>query len=321
MGDYPTQRNLGLAPMDYVRALAPRLHADPVGPAYGRYTPYQTETVGMRILAQVAQDVFAADDAGIAYPAGQLWVRTYSLSTSMIIGNYDTDFYWVAVPDTLPAGYTAVPWRNNVGAGGFGFELTGAFQLDDGHSPQIFYPNFTPSKPIRLADGPYTPKCITVDPVSGTRRFIAGPCNIRGAVGSIDFGAIGGGFSGQYISYHPGWRNVKIQHAMTPTAYAAAGGGDAITATLDGIGFTVHKSDFVLSGGIYRAATNTGPIAMAAVGEVQRMSVAVTASGGLTAATFFFDASPRVDIPAPFWSSYGNLVAPGGIAAGTVPGY
>ncbi len=306
--------------MNPAQALKPLGHPGTYGPAYGRYTPFQTEASEMRMLAEVAQDVIATDDAGIDYPAGQLWVRTYGKLLDKATGDYDSDYYWCAVPSSLPAGYTATPWRNNVGAGGFGFDLIGAFQLDDGFSPQMFYPNYQPSKPIRLADGPYTPFCTTMNPTTGNKDFIAGPCNMRGAVGSYDFGRTFGGFSGLHFSYHPGYRNVRINLFLFAADYAAAAGGSTITVTLEGTGYTASKADFVLSGSDYRFHIDTGPIAQAAAGAVQRMSIDC-ATSGLSAAFMSIAASPRIDIPAPFWASSGNLIAPGGLAAGTVPGF
>jgi hypothetical protein len=158
MASSDLRRNIGLGTID-ATATGSVIGGPGWAKAFGRRIPDQ----GGNILGEVVGDLWAADDIGIAFPAGTLWVRQAAVYSAVGGSGYDDDDqYWVAVPATLPGGYTYTPRRNlpySTVAIGSSFRVnTGGLQ-----SGVTYAPSYSPTAPIRTANGIYTPLASTVD--------------------------------------------------------------------------------------------------------------------------------------------------------------
>ncbi len=345
MGNADLRRNVELG---VVHAGTPGKHPPSAWAVnYGRTTPRQLtgpildpeEPGGRRysgssipLLIEAAQDVFSEDDAGLAYDAGQWWVRTVvnDVDTDRDVG-YDTDRDWVAVPATLPAGFTAVHRRNvfpccYVDCFPPDFQLASHFQ-----SSRPIYGLVSGAGDgtgvIRTEDDAVQPLSVTTNPATGDEDFPYGPGNVRGSVAVLHWTkALAAPPFVSNAGYHPGYRNCRIVVYCTTLAYAALAAGDGWDGTLH----RVVKTGLALVGGRYEKTVDTGPVGTAAAGALIDMPFTITIDVH-TSAVFSLGAgygggvdlylSPRVDIPCPWNATSGNTCIPGGIASGTVPGW
>ncbi len=270
----------------------------------------------------MAENVFSVDNIGAAFPAGTLWIRTQS--TSIGANDGDSDGTWVAVPDTLPAGYTARN-RRNVRPG---CDLTPGSNTQAGSLVHVYETGYSAinSLPIRTADGVYTPRDF-----ANTRNW--GPSNLADT--TTDFGSGGSAIGSPRLSFlglHPGFRQATVQIQWGAADYAAIAAATVHRFTIAGTNYDTPKSSLVLDvpSNQYRYTfTVTDPAMLAALGTAVSLawSNQLLNTGLPNASTFpgygwHAWLSPRVDIPAPWTSTTGNLVAPGGIlSGGNIPGY
>lgn len=283
--------------------------------------PYNGSLVD-KVITQVAQNVFTVDDIGATFPSGTLWIRTQS--TSIGANDGDSDGTWIAVPDTLPAGYTARN-RRNVRPG---CDLMPGSRVQGGSLVHIYETGYSSanSLPIRTADGVYTPRDF-----GNTRNW--GPSNLANTTSQFGSGGSAIGIPREsFLSYHPGFRQATVQVQWGAADYAAINPATVHRFTIAGTNYDVPRSSLVLDvpSGQYRYTfTVTSAALLAPLGTATILTwFNELLNTGLPNATTFpgygWSAwlSPRVDIPAPWTATCGDLVAPGGIlTGGNIPGY
>jgi hypothetical protein len=336
VGNYPRQRNVRLlgvfnSPVFTGSRIFGRT-GNVLGYAIGNQTPWEGNT-SFPILGQIAQDVFLQDDAGFAFPAGQLWIRTYT-DTSGGTG-YDTDTLWMAVPSSLPAGFTEVPWRNNRGGSGFGLRIGNAgygtlsnfpYTSPFGDTSIANFASYSPQKCIRpTTGGIWMPTSTTVDVVFGS-DFPYGPGCLNKIVTSASDGSPPPGPTpaDTYFPLCVGYRNARIVLNLTAGDHTTGAGGN-VYFRIDGTVNTVPVASLTFNGTFWTTTVDIGAVGLAAAGALKQVTLAVwrDAIGGWTwsGSSWAVYLSPRVDIPAPFNVLGSGLFAPGGIASGTVPGF
>lgn len=318
--------------------------------AFGRTHASQgVSAATQRILGQVASGIFTADDLGIAYPSGTLWVRVQTVYNNTPPGDGfdDSATYWFPVPDTLPSGYTYTPRRNPATMS------FGAVRLSTPGNGDPFYPHTAPGSEVsanflpqysvstgpssseffRTADGLYEPQSLTVSRSgithtwgpwapggNGTMSYDMGNLSTSTTVTSIG--------SPRYMPLHPGYRNIRIKASITSN-YGGLPADTTLKCWIDGVLYNFPKSGMIFTGGtVYSTTLDIGPTTMAAAGELRQFTFDSQITGtGLPVGTYGntrldLYCSPRVDIPLPWSTTSGNLHAPGGlITGGNVPGY
>ncbi len=297
--------------------------------AFGRINPCQTD--GQTVLGQVVENLYSVDDLGIAYPSGTLWVRFQQKYSGSGDGSDDYIYYWVAVPPSLPSGFTYNPLRNlrpnagvSIGAGGH-FAVTVDHLDPAGEFHADFAPSYSPALPIRGASGIYTPLSSTTSYAGLTHVY--GPHNFNNTTFHYDMSNPSTALDTFYMPLHPGYRNIRIVMKWDAATYAAVGATAGQHISLDGTFYNAAKSDFVLIGGEYVYTIDTGPSIQAAAGVLRQIVyteqlVNFPAPGRYGGTRTDLYTSPRVDIPLPWSATSGNVHAPGGIlTGGNVPGF
>ncbi len=356
MGDL--RKNIGLTTVGYARVSGgahPLAYGGQLARSMGRLLPFQGQVgvgVDSVVLGQVVSGLYSTDAAGIAYPAGTLWVRTLHTQASL---ENDTS-QWVAVPDTLPAGFTLNNKRNvrvnaslhQASAGdvdGYFYDQ-GIYTAPDTAAdtwPYLKYNQGGPVResvtgmksggsgvglgPIRSADAIWYPYSSTARPLGGSggtagTLYPYGPFNYDNAVfGPGAFGTLASPLNIYYLPYSPGWRNVHLTFTISAAVAALLPPTATMEVDIDGAG--LHTFTAAGCAGGLSVTWDHGPTNQAAVGalyqtqfRVERFNDSFGVFPGVTA-TF----SPRVDIPLPWTATSGNLVAPGGIVTGSIPGF
>ncbi len=290
----------------------------PNGPSFakglGRKVPFQGS--GSTIITEISEDEFTEDAIGMAYDSDTVFVRCRT-SDSWSVGTED-NLLWVPVPKTLPADYTINNKRNVFPFSTF--ELSGVPGF--ANTIQQFKPQYNSSstgKPIRTEDGIYQPKDLT-------DIYVWGPHARADQV--LGYGIGGGGApSTNDLGLHPGFRAVASKMFISEAAYAATASQSWTFETyLDGSlihSNTIDKTDLVHIGGqwVFQTAAIDISGSYPATGNLglYRLDVTKTAGSASGDGTHFL--SPRVDIPLPWTTSSGNLVIPGGILTGSIPGF
>ncbi len=302
----------------------------------GRTMPFQGSAVSSprTILSEVAQDVYSVDGCGRAFDSGQLWVRHQVASDSSGDPAAFLNSYWTAVPDSVPAGFTGNNKRNvfplthiNHSAGYSTPSFTGVPHgvIYNADSPTIT------TRPIRTADGIYIPK-------DSTDTFAYGPCNRNDEASSNGGGEADNGWS-EGVGFHPGWRSLYVSVNMTNTLYTdhpglwvdlILGQGINYAGLADVITQRINYGDLVqgffpstpLNWGfeviLDASATYCAAGVYKLTGFRQETSLGSPTLGNVN---WGMRVAPRVDIPYPFTTSTGNLIAPGGIVTGSIPGF
>jgi hypothetical protein len=322
------RNNIGIGPVK-TNVSGATLFSGGLANAFGRTVPRQSN--GNAIVGQVVADLYTQDDLGIAFPAGTLWVRLQSRYSGGGDGIDDNTFYWVAVPASLPAGYTYNPKRNVGPTATATFtRFSGSIWTTDhlafaGQDGVDYAPTYNPTAPIRTAAGIYTPLSSTTS--FGGSTHVWGPHNFNNLSNHFDMSNPSTGTNTYYLPLHPGYRNVRIKATWTAGTYAGVGATAGVTYTLDGVTYTINKSDFVLTAGEYVYTIDTGASTQTAAGVLRQIVYtehlfnfpAPGTYGGCRTDLYM---SPRVDIPLPWSATTGNVHAPGGIlTGGNIPGF
>ncbi len=355
MGDL--RINFGLGTVGFTRRTGadhPLLGGGQLALSMGRRIPFQG-AVGAAsdsvILGEVASGIFSSDAAGIAYPAGTLWVRTFCNQ-----GGLENDTAtWIAVPDTLPVGFTVNNKRNiRVNASlhpavsgdpdGY-FYSQGTYNAADQAAdswPYLKYNVASPTGesttgkksggsgvglgPIRSADAIWYPHSSTARPLGGSggtagNLYPYGPFNYSNAVYGPGVFPAGTAPNIWYLPYSPGWRNVHITFSISAGAAAILPPTARLEVAIDGSG--LHTFTAAGCAGGLTQTWDHGPTTQQAAGVLYQTQFRCEAfndpSGVFSGVTVSL--SPRVDIPLPWTCTSGNLVAPGGIVTGSIPGY
>ncbi len=299
------------------------------------------------ILGEVAQDVFTEDGCGRSIPGGTLWVRHQLVSEDEPVFG-DRDRFWTAVPSVLPAGFTPNNKRNC-------FPKVNVFQsAQSTNSSVVTSPVGIPAynlsaavsapfsgssgKPIRTADGIYAP-------LDSTDTWQYGPCNRGQEVSSWGGGEITRLVGSQPIGICAGWRTLQLYTSWHPDYFIPGPDphldwidfiicmGDDYLTTSDVFTHRVNSGDLVLGADLGDPSRYALPAPLtfnietetaAAAGEYQFFGVRGVNSLGVETVgnvNWYMKFAPRIDIPYPFTASSGNLVAPGGIVTGSIPGY
>ncbi len=354
------QKNIGLTAVAYARVSGgahPLGWGGQLARSMGRRLPFQGAAFASTpsaILGEVASGVYSADAAGVAYPAGTLWARvfTHQSTTENDTAN------WTAVPDTLPAGYTINNGRNirinqtlahsltshnqnffTFAAEDYAMWGLPSAQMDSypaltysGSSTETSDGHSTGTGPYRSAAGvwyPYSNK--TRADGSGTGRYAWGPFNYNDAVlgpGLCPVQYPGGAdpvathYNGTiFLPYSPGFRNVQVHFSITAGAASAMPPTSYIEIEVDGSG--LHTYTAAACAGGLDVTWDHGPSTQQAAGDLYQTQIRVAgynAPFGI-GANVYVTCSPRVDIPLPWTCTSGNLVAPGGIVTGSIPGF
>ncbi len=303
----------------------------------GRTMPFQGSAVsGPRtILSEVAQDVYSVDGCGRAFDAGQLWVRHQVASDSSGDPASFLNSYWTAIPDSVPGGFTANNKRNVFPVvhvsqqegrqnGSSSLTLMAHGVNYNGDSASLA------SRPIRTADGIYLPK-------DNANAFAFGPVNKE-----QDTSGHGGGeydYANWEIGFHAGFRSglfvaswaagIYMSGALLWADYIISAGPN-YAGLADVYTYRINRADLVLGDDpsdatrYYKSVLldtsasyrTTGTYSLFAVRQVTNLDPAI--SGNVN---WNMQLAPRVDIPYPFTTSTGNLIAPGGIVTGSLPGF
>lgn len=318
------RRNVGLATISGAKGSNIYGGKGGLAKSWGRLMPSQGD--GQVILGEVATDVLSQDSAGVAFPGGQLWVRLQSTDVAGGDGAEDTT-YWVAVPSALPGAYTYNPARNvkplaSISCGTTAYPSAGSYP--------DFQTSYTPTAPIRTANGLYTPYAFDLGAFSANVPW--GPINQNGNTIGVDLGpSWGTNPQTTNLPLSPGYRNFRCNVRWNSTVYGNAVASTTATITVDGTAQSVTKADltFNASTGFYEKALDFTPT-LPSQGHFRAVvftQVMTNYLGGLvgniTGARLDCALSPRIDIPLPWTcTDYGGLVAPGGIlTGGNVPGF
>lgn len=285
--------------------------------------------------------VLASDRYGVAYPAGLLAVVDSIAQKTPAAGIFPVEWeeYWeynislaesnqhvVAVPQVLPVGYTARlkrDWHNGLPASSLTAGYTTGVVASGGYR-------------VRTADG-YNLYRWRPDPRIWGYAGTPLSQNVSPSVGFKSF---------QVYTAGPGVRKLQFQIAYVdrsgfpwvgsiPIKLSHDAAGPISSPTVDGttVDFSASYSYANFSGAGVGTTYSTAWIDAGAIsGTAQNTLTEFQSSMDLTAAIagglFSFGVvvswrlSPRCDIPLPFTTtSQGDVIAPGGIAAGSIPGY
>jgi hypothetical protein len=325
---------------------------------WGRTQPvHGTASSAELIVAEVREDVYTEDAAGLAYDSNDTtWVRCLFLDDSTVaLREGELRLHWMGVPKVLPAGYTARHVRN----------LAPSVRVDlaaTSSSLTQFLPAYTPTLPVRTADGIYLPmddsETYAWGPwnrdnlIEGDNTPLAGRFDSYGL--SVNIAPAGSGVPKDHFQFfagdgsdmrkHPGYRSCRAIVGITDQFYTGltpAGVAypefQSITATIGistgaTVNLTTVKADLVWNATQNMWVHDHGNLGslLAPLGEVawwdtMDYTCNYTIGGSFLSGiggSFYIYMCPRVDIPLPFTSTYGNLVAPGGIlTGGNVPGF
>lgn len=312
------------------------------------------------ILGEVRAGVYSADINGVAYGSETVWARVRFLNDLAVAGDDEKKEHWIGVPATLPAGYTQ-RLNRNIGPDvdvSHANEETGLTPFQPVYAPSGFLRTpsglYTPLDNSGLYSwGPWNRDNRILgenEPAGGAAwvintglGFALGPTSSGATMDYFQFFA----GDGSDQRKHPGFRSVRAFTMVTPQFYNGVTSGgfpypqyDSSTATF-GMSAAGTKSISCARADLTYDATqnywvkdhgNLGDMLcpLGDVGIFDTFDYVVNyptwggppsfASGiGMSIVLFLV---PRVDIPFPFFASYGNECAPGGVlTGGNVPGY
>lgn len=299
---------------------------------------------GFRLLALPVP--WATDDAGIAYPAGVLWIYSQ--------GANGTGYGYV-VPDTLPVGFTARNDADDHRMASLVGPLNARFILDSSNTfvtgavqgafPTVEVHQFMAQLGMPVVDD-YNDSELN-DGARPQLSFWVGDALKRSTYQTLGYGWLtkktsattcegsttgaplaGGEYPTGYNFSGPGWRNIRAQF-ITDAVIDDIG----VTGAIDDITMRVYLDGVLFSTTVYTGpytadsvidATNIYPAAATAQALCE-ITFEITMSGtggpGLSTGHVEFNVflSPRIDIPLP-WTVVGpnNECAPGGYLTGSL---
>ncbi len=299
------------------------------------------------IIGEVRSGVYTTDLAGLAYGSDVTWARCQFQDDGAAVGEGELRSLWAAVPTALPAGYTSRGTRNI----GLAVTMSTGSAAGDG-SGVYFTPSASLAGFVRTATGLYTPK-------DNSAAFTWGPWNrdnlalqesfdassvtgdatnnpqlfspVAPADGSQTFSDLAGG-----TRKHPGFRSIRYVASWAPEIYNHAGGYPNVTSMSTQLRFlsgglgtltvVTARSDLSLNATTNRYEKDWGNVGallmpVGSVGKLDHFTTVTYTGSWVAGVSYFLYQCPRVDIPLPYWSSYGNAIAPGGILTGSIPGY